>query len=63
MNCPLNGQSNTRPFAVNAEEKYANYRIDFTGSADSIELAEVELMGNIKNSIDRSTLGKTCRGS
>lgn len=48
----------TRPFAVNAEEKYANYRIDFTGSADSIELAEVELMGNIKNSIDRSTLEK-----
>lgn len=46
----------TRPFAVNAEEKYANYRIDFTGSADAIELAEVELMGNIKASIDRGTL-------
>ena len=44
------------PVCVNAEEKYANYRIDFTGSADAIELAEVELMGNIKASIDRGTL-------
>lgn len=48
----------TRPFAVNAGEKYAHYRIDFTGSGDSIELAEIELLGNAKKSLDRAALQK-----
>ena len=46
----------TRPFAVNAEEKYNHYRIDLTGSGDTIELAELELMGNAKKSLDRNSL-------
>lgn len=48
----------TRPFAVNAQEKYTHYRLDFTGSGDAIELAEIELLGNANKSIDRGTLEK-----
>ncbi|WP_050697167.1 GH92 family glycosyl hydrolase [Anaeromassilibacillus senegalensis] len=47
----------TRPFAVNATEKYEHYRLDLIGSENGLEIAELELLGNPKKSIDRNTLG------
>lgn len=51
--------SYTRPFALPEDRtaaKYCHYRLDLSGSGTSIEVAEVELMGDTDKSVDRDYL-------